>query len=48
MKPIVLVGHQHNCPIHGTGTVVSGASGAQVNVDPIIIGSIAIGTCWVI
>ncbi|TEP81957.1 hypothetical protein IPC70_08805 [Pseudomonas aeruginosa] len=31
MKPIVLVGHQHNCPIHGIGTVVSGASGAQVN-----------------
>ncbi|HCD6632278.1 PAAR domain-containing protein [Pseudomonas aeruginosa] len=31
MKPIVLVGHQHSCPIHGTGTVVSGASQAQVN-----------------
>ncbi len=25
MKPIVLVGHQHSCPIHGSGTVVSGA-----------------------
>lgn len=31
MKPIVLVGHQHNCPLHGAGTVVSGASQAQVN-----------------
>ncbi|MDG3714358.1 PAAR domain-containing protein [Pseudomonas aeruginosa] len=31
MKPIVLVGHQHSCPIHGTGTVVSGASQAKVN-----------------
>ncbi|WP_236186210.1 PAAR domain-containing protein [Pseudomonas protegens] len=31
MKPIVLVGHQHSCPIHGTGTVVSGASSAEVD-----------------
>ena len=31
MKPVVLVGHKHNCPIHGSGTVVSGASSAEVN-----------------
>lgn len=31
MKPIVLVGHQHSCPIHGNGTVVSGASEAQID-----------------
>ncbi|AZD86919.1 hypothetical protein C4K14_4097 [Pseudomonas chlororaphis subsp. aureofaciens] len=31
MKPIVLVGHQHSCPIHGSNTVVSGASEALVN-----------------
>ena len=31
MKPIVLVGHQHSCPIHGSGTVVSGASEALVD-----------------
>ncbi|MFK1566622.1 PAAR domain-containing protein [Pseudomonas aeruginosa] len=31
MKPIVLVGHAHSCPLHGPGTVVSGASQAQVN-----------------
>lgn len=30
MKPIVLVGHRHACPLHGLGTVVSGASGASV------------------
>ncbi|MBK4995138.1 hypothetical protein IAE39_003312 [Pseudomonas sp. S37] len=26
MKPIVLVGHRHSCPIHGEGTVETGAS----------------------
>lgn len=31
MKPVVLVGHQHSCPIHGSGTVVSGASEAHVD-----------------
>lgn len=35
MKPIVLVGHKHSCPIHGTGTVVSGAATADVNGRPI-------------
>ncbi len=24
MRPVVLVGHPHECPIHGTGTVTSG------------------------
>lgn len=31
MKPIVLVGHQHSCAIHGNGTVVSGAREVHVN-----------------
>lgn len=31
MKPVVLVGHKHSCPIHGGGTVVSGASEARVD-----------------
>ncbi|WP_322086333.1 PAAR domain-containing protein [Burkholderia sp. BCC1999] len=30
MRPVVLVGHRHSCPIHGEGTVVSGASSATV------------------
>lgn len=31
MKPIVLVGHRHACPLHGPNTVVvSGAAGASV------------------
>lgn len=31
MKPVVLVGHQHSCPLHGDGTVTSGATDATVN-----------------
>lgn len=31
MKPVVLVGHRHSCPIHGPGTVVSGAP--STNID---------------
>lgn len=31
MKPIVLVGHRHSCPIHGEGTVETGASAASVD-----------------
>lgn len=31
MKPVVLVGHSHDCPIHGAGTVVSGATSASIN-----------------
>ena len=31
MRPVVLVGHRHSCPIHGEGTVVSGAADAKVN-----------------
>ena len=27
MKNLVLVGHAHACPLHGKGTVVTGASG---------------------
>ncbi|MDZ3992510.1 PAAR domain-containing protein [Pseudomonas sp. Teo4] len=35
MKPIILVGHPHICPIHGEGVVTSGASSASVNGIPI-------------
>ncbi|MCP8636477.1 PAAR domain-containing protein [Pseudomonas mosselii] len=31
MKPVVLVGHRHLCPLHGEGTVISGAGSAAVN-----------------
>ncbi|MBI6898565.1 PAAR domain-containing protein [Pseudomonas putida] len=31
MKPVVLVGHRHLCPLHGEGTVISGAANATVN-----------------
>jgi len=31
MKPIVLVGHRHECPIHGVGIVETGASAAFVD-----------------
>jgi uncharacterized Zn-binding protein involved in type VI secretion len=31
MRPIVLVGHRHSCPIHGPGVVTSGTSGVTVN-----------------
>ncbi|MGO4332499.1 PAAR domain-containing protein [Cupriavidus sp. 2TAF22] len=30
MQPVVLVGHRHSCPIHGPGTVISGAAKANV------------------
>lgn len=26
MKPVVLVGHAHSCPLHGMGSVVTGAA----------------------
>ncbi|MDH0650229.1 PAAR domain-containing protein [Pseudomonas sp. GD03858] len=31
MKPIVLVGHKHHCPVHGEGEVISGHSATLVN-----------------
>ncbi|WP_233863651.1 PAAR domain-containing protein [Paraburkholderia adhaesiva] len=31
MKPVVLVGHRHSCPQHGSGAVISGASEAKIN-----------------
>ncbi|REE17373.1 MULTISPECIES: PAAR domain-containing protein [unclassified Paraburkholderia] len=31
MRPIALVGHLHSCPMHGFGTVISGASSVTVN-----------------
>ncbi|MFP3555102.1 PAAR domain-containing protein [Paraburkholderia sp. SIMBA_049] len=30
MRPVVLVGHQHICPIHGPGIVTTGTSGVLV------------------
>lgn len=35
MQPIVLVGHRHTCPTHGTGTVITGAAQASANGRPI-------------
>ncbi|MFC5698816.1 PAAR domain-containing protein [Pseudomonas sp. GCM10022186] len=35
MRPIVLVGHRHSCPLHGEGTVVSGASQANIDGRPV-------------
>ena len=29
MKPVVLVGHRHECPLHGTNVVISGAPGTD-------------------
>ncbi|MFM0052177.1 PAAR domain-containing protein [Caballeronia grimmiae] len=31
MRPVVLVGHKHLCPLHGMGTVVTGSTGVLVN-----------------
>ncbi|MFV3326663.1 PAAR domain-containing protein [Pseudomonas sp. NY15372] len=31
MKPVALVGHQHECPLHGSGIVVSGSKTYQFN-----------------
>lgn len=31
MKPIVLVGHAHECPMHGKGTVKTGTNGFTSN-----------------
>ncbi|HEX7934335.1 MAG TPA: PAAR domain-containing protein [Paraburkholderia sp.] len=31
MRPIVLVGHRHACPVHGMGTVINGTTGVTVN-----------------
>lgn len=31
MKPIVLVGHRHSCPLHGEGIVETGASATFVD-----------------
>ena len=30
MRPVVLVGHRHVCPLHGPGTVISGTDGVTV------------------
>ncbi|WP_412460307.1 PAAR domain-containing protein [Pseudomonas sp. SC11] len=30
MKPIVLIGHKHDCPLHGEGEVISGTSSLTV------------------
>ncbi|MBM7123333.1 PAAR domain-containing protein [Dyella kyungheensis] len=35
MKPVVLVGHRHTCPIHGEGTVTSGAPHALVGGEAV-------------
>jgi uncharacterized Zn-binding protein involved in type VI secretion len=35
MKPIVLIGHHHSCPIHGIGVVTSGSEITMVNNRPV-------------
>ncbi|WP_411563463.1 PAAR domain-containing protein [Pseudomonas shirazensis] len=35
MKPIVLVGHRHSCPIHGKGTVTTGSDATLVDGRPV-------------
>ncbi|MBN3824848.1 hypothetical protein G3O00_14650 [Burkholderia sp. Ac-20384] len=35
MKPVVLVGHRHSCPLHGEGTVTSGAASFNLNGRPV-------------
>ncbi|WPO98797.1 PAAR domain-containing protein [Pseudomonas sp. HR96] len=35
MKPIVLVGHAHHCPIHGAGEVITGSSTTLLNGRPV-------------
>jgi len=35
MKPIVLVGHRHSCPIHGEGTVTTGSDATLVDGRPV-------------
>ncbi|NIF26640.1 hypothetical protein F3J44_09595 [Pantoea sp. Tr-811] len=35
MNPIVLIGHRHDCPLHGATTVTTGAAHATVNGSPI-------------
>jgi uncharacterized Zn-binding protein involved in type VI secretion len=31
MRPVVLVGHRHSCPMHGMGAVTGGTNGVTVN-----------------
>ncbi|ABE29960.1 PAAR motif family protein [Paraburkholderia xenovorans LB400] len=35
MRPVVLVGHRHSCPLHGIGTVTTGSDGVTVNGRPV-------------
>lgn len=35
MKPIVLVGHRHSCPIHSEGTVTTGSDATLVDGRPV-------------
>lgn len=35
MKPVILVGHTHECPIHGPGTVTTGAANYLFNGKPV-------------
>lgn len=31
MRPVVLVGHQHQCPLHGIGVVETGSTSYEFN-----------------
>ncbi len=35
MKPVVLVGHLHECPLHGAGVVETGSETYQFNGKPV-------------
>jgi len=35
MNPVVLVGHQHNCPLHGVNQVESGSAAYTFNGRPV-------------
>ncbi|WP_296229828.1 PAAR domain-containing protein [Pseudomonas sp. UBA4617] len=35
MKPVILVGHRHVCPLHGTNPVESGSSAYTFNGKPV-------------
>ncbi|WP_230380341.1 hypothetical protein [Pseudomonas fulva] len=46
MRPIVLIGHAHNCPIHGAGTVETGASATFVTAGPLRVWATASGQAF--
>lgn len=35
MRPVTLVGHRHDCPLHGAGVVETGSAGYTFNGKPV-------------